>query len=642
MPASMRVLLAFAPIALLSGFVLVRALAGRPLSRRALDIAVALLLLSYLTVTAGLGLFWVARMDLPVFDWHYLFGYALLVVASAHVALQLRGLVRFFRPRAASAPSVSPARSRAQPGALVALLGMLSAVTAGALLLRAPKRTDLPARADRPPLARRADDAAPVVAQLYRDSSYSRRGLLRSAGVVPERPRETKAYPGKARSKLPRAAALAGTTLGNTLGALRSASRSTRRETTLADLSTLLFHANGITAEGPGYQFRAAASSGALYPTDIYLVSDAVSGLTPGVHYYDGPAHELVNVGTREAIEAVSAALPEQPEPERAPLLLVLGSTFDRTAWKYNVRTYRYLGLDAGHVALNLLAGALALELGCELFPVFDDARLAAALDFDPNHEAPLLVLSCGVARSAALPALSPRARAAPVPADPDSIELTRLSSALTSVELSGGFDWLAQLPITRTAGPHVLPAHRPSERDLFEVIRKRRSFREFDSSQLARALFASVLADAGAELGALRSRSLVELYVIVRAVEGIEPGSYRYDPEHHALSEPIRRGVLDIEAAGLDQALLGRAAFVLSWALVEERVGKLEGARDFRHACLEAGLSGEAAYLSATAHGLGISGVGAFYDDEVGSLLALGESRPRVIYLAGIGPRPP
>jgi nitroreductase len=72
----------------------------------------------------------------------------------------------------------------------------------------------------------------------------------------------------------------------------------------------------------------------------------------------------------------------------------------------------------------------------------------------------------------------------------------------------------------------------------------------------------------------------------------------------------------------------------------VDERGGSIEGARDFRHACFEAGLSGEAAYLSAIAAGLGISGVGAFYDDEVTALFRDAPSPRRFIYLAGVGVR--
>jgi hypothetical protein len=148
------------------------------------------------------------------------------------------------------------------------------------------------------------------------------------------------------------------------------------------------------------------------------------------------------------------------------------------------------------------------------------------------------------------------------------------------------------------------------------------------------------VLAETASMLGFTRPVPLVDLYVAVRAVNGVAPGTYRYDSTTHALSGPLHRGVAPMGRAGLDQALLGQAAFVLSWALLDERAGSVEGARDFRHACFEAGLSGEAAYLSSIAVGLGISGVGAFYDDEVAALFRDAPKPRRFIYLAGVGAR--
>lgn len=56
-------------------------LLGRPREQAQLRALAALVLLFYLMATAFLGLFWVSRMELPVFDWHYLFGYCLLLAA---------------------------------------------------------------------------------------------------------------------------------------------------------------------------------------------------------------------------------------------------------------------------------------------------------------------------------------------------------------------------------------------------------------------------------------------------------------------------------------------------------------------------------------------------------------------------------
>src|SRR5688572_19995464 len=57
-------------------------LAGRPVSRHGLRVIAALVLFAYVIATSALGVFWVSRMDLPAFDWHYLAGYTLMVLVA--------------------------------------------------------------------------------------------------------------------------------------------------------------------------------------------------------------------------------------------------------------------------------------------------------------------------------------------------------------------------------------------------------------------------------------------------------------------------------------------------------------------------------------------------------------------------------
>ena len=66
------------PLAAYVAVLAVLAWRGRAPARMALNVHTSLLLLAYLLTTAGLGIFWVANQQLPVFDWHYLFGYATL------------------------------------------------------------------------------------------------------------------------------------------------------------------------------------------------------------------------------------------------------------------------------------------------------------------------------------------------------------------------------------------------------------------------------------------------------------------------------------------------------------------------------------------------------------------------------------
>jgi len=61
----------------------------------------------------------------------------------------------------------------------------------------------------------------------------------------------------------------------------------------LADISQLLWAAQGIAAEG---HLRTAPSAGALYPLEVYLVAGNADGLEPGAYHYRPKRHELVLV----------------------------------------------------------------------------------------------------------------------------------------------------------------------------------------------------------------------------------------------------------------------------------------------------------------------------------------------------------
>ena len=63
---------------------------GRLPSRTVLNVAFSVLLLAYVLGTAGLGIFWVANQQLPVFDWHYLFGYVTVALLVVHLCFNFR------------------------------------------------------------------------------------------------------------------------------------------------------------------------------------------------------------------------------------------------------------------------------------------------------------------------------------------------------------------------------------------------------------------------------------------------------------------------------------------------------------------------------------------------------------------------
>ncbi len=61
-------------------------------------------------------------------------------------------------------------------------------------------------------------------------------------------------------------------------------------------------------------------------------------------------------------------------------------------------------------------------------------------------------------------------------------------------------------------------------------------------------------------------------------------------------------------------------------------------GSRAYRYAAMDAGHVGENLYLTATALGLSVTGVGAFFDDQVNAFLDIDGRREAVLYLNAVG----
>jgi SagB-type dehydrogenase family enzyme len=130
-----------------------------------------------------------------------------------------------------------------------------------------------------------------------------------------------------------------------------------------------------------------------------------------------------------------------------------------------------------------------------------------------------------------------------------------------------------------------------------------------------------------------------VQLYLYVHRVDGLEPGVYRHWQEHGEL-ERIKSGDQRIAAAGLSlgQDLAGNACVAFSMIADLDRAVRCYGDRGYRYAHFEAGAIGQRLYLAAEALGLGATGIGAFFDDEVHGYLNLAPEQGQVVYHFAIG----
>jgi SagB-type dehydrogenase family enzyme len=161
---------------------------------------------------------------------------------------------------------------------------------------------------------------------------------------------------------------------------------------TLAETSRLLWAALGFTSRD-GY--RAYPSAGALYPLEGVLAAGKVEGLTPGVYRYRPRNHRLRKLRDGDRRAELCAAALNQGAVAGASAVFVLSGVIRRTAGKYGPRAERYVFMEAGHAAQNLLLEAVSLGLSSVPVGAFRDDRVRAVLGLDADED-PLYLLPVG------------------------------------------------------------------------------------------------------------------------------------------------------------------------------------------------------------------------------------------------------
>jgi SagB-type dehydrogenase family enzyme len=130
----------------------------------------------------------------------------------------------------------------------------------------------------------------------------------------------------------------------------------------------------------------------------------------------------------------------------------------------------------------------------------------------------------------------------------------------------------------------------------------------------------------------------LNDLFLIVHAVDGLEPGAYVFHRERGVL-ECLMLGNLRAQAGhlGLDQELAADAAVDIFFLADLRPILQRFGNRGYRAVQLEAGILGGKLYLAAYAQHLGATGL-TFYDDEVTRFFSPHAEGKSAIFLVAVG----
>jgi SagB-type dehydrogenase family enzyme len=210
--------------------------------------------------------------------------------------------------------------------------------------------------------------------EFQKNTKYSREKLLGGYLDWANKPETYKKYPSAKVTPLSKELPTKSLPIVEVLKKRRSVRSFSPKPLSMADLSFLLWASTGVQRREQGYDFRTVPSAGALYPIETYLVSNNVEGLEKALYHYNIEAHALEVLKLEDVAENLAYAALNQKMLTKAPVVLVWTAIFERSKWKYAQRAYRYVYLDAGHIAQNLALSATSIGLGsCQIGAFFDD-----------------------------------------------------------------------------------------------------------------------------------------------------------------------------------------------------------------------------------------------------------------------------
>jgi SagB-type dehydrogenase family enzyme len=241
-----------------------------------------------------------------------------------------------------------------------------------------------------------------ALCMLLLTSIFAARGIAREPAQ--EGPQQS---PGAEVVPLPAPRHESGTSIEKAIDLRRSIRSYANDPLSLAEISQLLWAAQGFTQErkepprmwNPKYEWqgglRTAPSAGALYPMEIYVLAGNVQGLAKGLYKYIPKDHALKKIAGVDKRTELSGAALKQPSIETAAAVVVMAGVYARTSFKYGERAERYVHIEVGSIAENVYLQGMALGIGTVIIGAFADKDVKTVLQL-PEDESPLAIMPLG------------------------------------------------------------------------------------------------------------------------------------------------------------------------------------------------------------------------------------------------------
>ncbi|MEA5532660.1 SagB/ThcOx family dehydrogenase [Crocosphaera sp. XPORK-15E] len=436
-------------------------------------------------------------------------------------------------------------------------------------------------------------------------------------------------------------------------------------------LSRLLGCSYGLTAKiptmGNPIYLRSAPSAGGLYPAEVYLISRGTALLPPGLYNYQAQNHSLVHFWDDEVWSKLQQACWFHTALENTQLAIITTAIFYRSSWRYEDRAYRRIFLDTGHLLGNIELACSINHYRPHLIGGFQDHLLNKLLYLEPEEEGVITVIPLTdlleqtqeklvTYKPTALP--SPIQTDYPAIADGELLSYFHQATAIQTSESPQPFINLSDaqsledkynFPFCLKVSTKTVPIDWGKELyDLEKTILRRRSTRAYTGGNLTLEELKSLLHFTyqpqdylSQELDPIPDYfdlSLIETFIAVSGVTGIDSGCYYYAPKAQELRQiRFKNFRQELHYLCLGQEL-GRdaGAIIFHTADLQKAVEKY-GDRVYRYLHLDAGHLGQRLNLAAIQLNLGVSGIGGFFDDQVNEVLGIPDAEA-VLYLTTLG----
>jgi len=226
-------------------------------------------------------------------------------------------------------------------------------------------------------------------------TKYDRETVRSHSPVWEEQKPAYKRYPEAEVLELPRPDTEGGRPLWETVNKRRTFRDFNGQTIDIKALGQLLWACQGITGRVYDFELRSAPSAGALYPIETYAVLNHVTGVESCLCHYRVQEHALEVLRRGDLREALTQAGMMQPVLHDAAVGIIWTAIIGRSRWKYHQRAWRYVYMDAGHIAQNLALAAEGLGLGCCLVGAFFDNEVNSLAGVDGVDES--VVYMCAV-----------------------------------------------------------------------------------------------------------------------------------------------------------------------------------------------------------------------------------------------------